>query len=559
MMTLLSPDEIWQDIIIDESNYDESITKEFDSDIANYKELYFNGRKTVTGQTRIFAVLALPKKVKNPSVILLCHDSKSSIDYEYIDFFINLGYAVFMCDTYGKSEGRKYTFYPNDIDYANKVNISDENRYGISTARECATFEWTLVNRYAFHFLKSIEEINSEKIVCVGIREGAITSWHLAYLEPELKACITLFYAGWNAYGDLENVKDDDVKSKIMAYIAGFEIQSYSQIAKVPMLFLTSSNDTNTFLDKEFDTMARVNGAITSLMQVSHNRVNKIGFDGTRNLKLWLKIYLEDEDIIVPSKPILSFDSYDNNLMAKCSFDNMELVKKVNVHFAEFGKTTPYSMCWFARSLHIGGNDYIGQIDANSTTGFLYCYANVEYKNGFTISTNLVELDLNKMDIKVRSNRDNLIYNGIMKYDTFTGIKGLERKRAADTFVSVRDIFVKEGADGILGISSKANLATFKLSNSKFMGKDDELLSMDIYSKQQQTIRVLVYTNFGNDNQEVYSAELLVQGGELWQNFKLKKNNFTTANNKSLEHWEGVALLMYSSKRDFVLNNLLWL
>ncbi|MEG2116907.1 MAG: hypothetical protein RRZ69_04440, partial [Clostridia bacterium] len=105
MSILMSPEEVWKDVEIESEDFDESVLKEYETDEAKYKEIYFNGKKTKAGITRIYAVIALPKSVQNPPVVLLCHDFNNSIDKSYIDYFIKMNFAVMMCDMYGHYEG----------------------------------------------------------------------------------------------------------------------------------------------------------------------------------------------------------------------------------------------------------------------------------------------------------------------------------------------------------------------------------------------------------------------------------------------------------------------
>ena len=72
-------------------------------------------KRTENGITRIYGLFAYPKRVKCP-VVLLCHDVNSSVDKEYVDFFLNLKYAVLMCDMFGEAEDRKYTYYPKELE-----------------------------------------------------------------------------------------------------------------------------------------------------------------------------------------------------------------------------------------------------------------------------------------------------------------------------------------------------------------------------------------------------------------------------------------------------------
>ncbi|MEG1806029.1 MAG: dienelactone hydrolase family protein, partial [Clostridia bacterium] len=282
MSILMSPEEVWKDVEIESEDFDESVLKEYETEDAKYREVYFNGKKTNAGITRIYAVIALPKSVQNPPVVLLCHDFNNSIDKSYIDYFIKMNFAVMMCDMYGHYEGRKYTFYPDDIKYAN-IDSAENHIFEVdNSARETLPFEWTMVNRYALKYLRTQKDVDYSKIACVGIGEGATVTWQLAYVEKELKACVALFYAGWGEYGKNYKFASDseitNLTSNRVAYIAGVSPQSYAPYVNVPMLYLTASNNQLGNLDRAFDTMARINGAVTSIIAITPNSINRIGY-----------------------------------------------------------------------------------------------------------------------------------------------------------------------------------------------------------------------------------------------------------------------------------------
>ena len=80
MAILMSPEEVWANITIECDNFDEKISKEYELEHGFYKEIFFNGMKTEMGITRVFSILAYPKKVQNAPVVLVCNDPQYGID-----------------------------------------------------------------------------------------------------------------------------------------------------------------------------------------------------------------------------------------------------------------------------------------------------------------------------------------------------------------------------------------------------------------------------------------------------------------------------------------------
>ena len=562
MAILMSPEEVWSNITIKSDNFAETISKEYELEHGFYKEIFFNGVKTSTGVTRIFSILAYPKKNEKAPVVLVCNDQKDGIDKSYIDYFLKMGFGVFICDTNGKSSNGKYTFYPDEIEYAN-LALADTHLYqSENDPRDTSAFQWTLVNRYGLAFLKTCNEVDGNNVACVGIRGGSTVAWHLSAVEPDLACAVTLFYAGWNEYG--KNYKYsvesgiENLNTERASYIAGIAPQSYAPYLKVPMLYLTASNDKLCNLDRAFDSMARINGAITSGVLVSPNMINKIGYKGTKDLRIWLNSHLGNLGRPFPEKPIIKLENFDGKLLCHCDIDTPQEVNNCKLYFSE-GTVIPSARSWQERELTLGGDAFVGTLDIGDSNETLFAFCNVEFKNGFTVSSNYLAIEPSELGITKKLVKENLIYNGFMEVDAFTAVTDLDKYDADSTFSSKPLVYMNEAHDGISGITSRLNLSTFKLNNKRFSGEVGDILVMDINSPLPQTLKVVVLCNIDEENEAIYTAELHAFGGDLWQNFRLELNDFKDDSKVSLTSWSFITMIMFKNDEPFVLNNLLWI
>ena len=562
MAILMSPEEVWANITIECDNFDEKISKEYELEHGFYKEIFFNGMKTEMGITRVFSILAYPKKVQNAPVVLVCNDPQYGIDRSYIDYFLRMGFGVFMCDTNGMSDDGKYTFYPDDIAYANLSQAGTRLFQVENDARDTSAFQWTLVHRYALAFLKTLSEVDGTNVACVGIRGGATVTWHLSAIEKELSCAVSLFYAGWNEYG--KNYKHSDengienITTERASFIAGIAPQSYAPYVNVPMLYLTSSNDKLCNLDRAFDSMARINGAITSGVMVTPNIINQIGYRGTVDLRIWLNSHLGHLGRPFPEKPIIKMENFDGRLLCRCHIDIPQEVACCKLYFAE-GTVIPSARSWQERELTLGGDAFIGTLDIGDSNETLFAFCNVEFKNGFTVSSNYLTIEPSELGITKELIKENLIYNGFMDLDSFTAVTDLDKIDAESTFSSKPLVYMKEASDGISGITSRNNLSTFKLHNKRFSGDVGDILVMDINSPSPQTIEVVMLCNVDEENEAIYTAKLSAFGGDLWQNFRLEVNDFKDSSKVSLTSWSSITMMMFKNDEPLVLNNLLWI
>lgn len=558
MAKIISPIELWKDVVI-ESETNESVLKEYEKNGIIYKEVYFNGQKKEQGVTRVYGILARPNNNDNCPCVLLCHDSNHTVDIEYIDYFAKQGFAVFMCDMYGEQEKSLYTFFPDDLVFANRKNNEDGFYQVGDEMTNTYVFQCILLQRYALNYLRQQREINVNKIGVIGIRDGSIIAWQLAHLEEYLACAVSLFYAGWREFGrnysdseSIENLSEDK-----MAYIACISPQSCAQFIKTPMLYLSSSNDVLGNLDRSFDTMARINGRVSSLTYISPNEINNLDYHATMNLKVWLNVYLKDKNLDYIDKPIITVENISNQLLAKCFVEEPAMVKKVTIYYAE-GNVMPAQRCYQKRELSLSGEGFVGIIEECTSDEMLFAFANVEYTNGYTITSNFLAVELDDLGLVKNLTKQSLIYNGLMGEDTFSGITQLEDMTVSGTFIEEPTVKMKEGASGIMGITSTLNLATFKLSHPAYQGENGQILMLDLCCEEPLTVEVVAYSNLGEDNSDKYVATLLTVGGPLWQNFKLQLNDFKNGVKASLDNWSEVSLLVFKCDGDFMLNNMIW-
>lgn len=562
MANIISPEELWHGVSLPEE-LDAEIRSKRESNGNVYCDVYFNGNKSGDGVTRIYGVLAYPKDREPLPVVMLIHDTDSSIDQSYINYFLSMNFAVFMCDMYGKADGRKYTYYPDGLNYANKEeNVPSSIRTVTDSPEKTMVFEWTYVQRCAIKLLRSTPEVNGNKIAAVGIRDGAEIVWQLSYLEPDLSCSVALFYAGWGELGRSyknDGNKQSEITNELASYVAALSPQSYAPIIKTPLLYVTASNSEVANLDRALDTMARINGEVQSLTYISPNTYDSIDVLGTRDMKLWLCEHLLDANIVLPDKPMLTLENFSNKLLAKCVLDDPLTVKSVTLYYAE-GSFIPARRCYLSRQLSLsGGGDYVGSVDISSSDSFIYAFVNVEFVTGYTITSNLVNVHLSDMGFKKELQREKLVYNGLMEEDVFNAVPSIADKSANGTFVDKKSLFVKEGAGGIEGISSALGLATFKLTSPKFKGIDDELLVFDVCTDDVMSIKIYAYCDLGSDVRDVHKATIATVGGPLWQNFKLQKSDFKDENNKPLSDWGDINLIYFEGDGEFIINNILWI
>ena len=119
MPNIITPVALW-------SSFDDTldvfpeILSAVDEDDIRLEKLYFQGRQTENGRVKIAAAYA--RSLSNPAAetVILLPDSKDTIDFGLIKYFVKQGYSVLMVDYRGIWDNCDfYTVYPECISYAN--------------------------------------------------------------------------------------------------------------------------------------------------------------------------------------------------------------------------------------------------------------------------------------------------------------------------------------------------------------------------------------------------------------------------------------------------------
>lgn len=539
MKDFLSPADLWSQFDIPENpEYQTLQTDEFGEYV--YEQILLSGHAYGDGTCKIFGVYAYAKNAaKAMPCVLLVHDFGGRVDFSYIDYFLHLGFSVFMPDYSGYREGERHTIFPPSRDHMNICNNSDAD-----INRDIKYSVWihdTLIFRYSLAFLRSRKEINSEKIGAVSLGLGSIIGFQLAFCEPTLALSVAFHYGGWRDFESISKELDFD-KAKYLLLVAP---QVYSQIAKVPIFLLGSTNARCGDSDKIFDTFARCNGSVSNFMYLSPNYISTVDHLATRNLRLLLNQYLASSHTEVPMPPHLEYSIEGDELFVTCEVPQEFAAKSVKLFFTQ-GENSCHTRAYkFINLVATSDGTFVGNLNL-STALSTTMIANVEFLNGFTITSN---------QCKVQPFGNVLKKHGVITLggrDSFFPLGTLNFPNANQFFREKSQVLSQPMAYGIVGVSAP-RIATFALADQT-LEKENKTLLIQIYSDLPQKIRLLL--SVGEAKEATFSTTIDLVGGEFWQKILLDPSNFIEAGLKPLGSFENCTLAFFTSDYDFYISNM---
>lgn len=540
-----------------------------DEDGVQTHHVTYDGHAVGDGAVRIYARFGRPSGTDKKPAILLLGDVGKAPDLEWMNYFIEKGYAVLMPDYSGKMStdetGVMRTIYPESLPYGNYEQARGlEDMAGLN-AEETSWFEWTYVALYSIAYLKSRADVGN--IGVVGVRLGGALAWQ-TMLSPDVKCGIPINAAGWHTFlnigkfGDstAHNLSDDKHR-----YIAAVEAQSYAPYVKCPVLMLCALRDSSFDCDRAYDTYSRIGNQEGNALVYSSKSGACIGPHALIDMNLFLEKNLKGREIYIPDTLNVRLEETEDGVQVFLECDKEGILEETGVYYAEADvKTKSTYREWRklfkteGRTVKNGKVSYTIQPFAGATAVFVYAYA--KYINGFRVMSKIVSKRLANPNPNAVKSR--MVFSG-KELDCF-GVATHEEYSIGEVFME-KDAIPKVtlGYGGIKGAYSMGGIKTYKISSPEYIPDDGALLEFDAYSAETQTLEVGIEVADMEADVERYVCKVEVRGGGKWKRNVLKAADFKS-------EYSGMALRNFSQgsalsfdcadeEKEFSITNILWL
>lgn len=534
-----------------------TVIREREREGVKLKEIYFSAREVGGKRPRGYGLLA--QNGPSCSLLVIIGDLAHGIEEDLMLSFARRGYSVLMFDYTGEEKGKaKYTFYPQEIEYANLAKAGKHLSCAEPDARATCYYEWTALSHFALSSALSLLPENV-KVGLLGVGRGANIVWMQASFDDRVSACCTVFSAGWDAYRNKHKYGDDGTLGELdeerERWLAAISAEAYAKFVEAPMLYVTGSNSALTGMDRAFDTMARLPHPETALCCVVPRIAEHIGEAGRKNIELFFDKFLKGKDIELPKRPQAAVSASDGKISMTVTCQK-EDIHGVEVYISE-GQLNPAARNWVGYKAEPEGEGFAARHEVTVSEGKLFAYANVRYKSGFTLSTKLLAADVRELGLQVPPfRRLPIIYDSDMGRDTFT-IFSPKAPSLREVMFSDFEIELKKGPGDILGVGCNIfRIATYKVGDRRFAAQGEESFKFDVYSPSEQELLVYAY-----DLQEghYHMCKVKLLGGGIWHPVEVNLQSLKSADGKSLKSWEGVSMIGFAAEAEFYLNNMLWI
>lgn len=558
MANILTPISLW-------SNFDDTLeissqkTGEIQLDGIIIENVIFDGRAVGSGGERIAIAASYAYSAQSPApeTVLILPDSKETINYDILEFFVKKGYSALMVDYRGEWEGCDFfTRYPEEISYANLKKCGRRKDFVDDSADKTSWYEWAGVGLYARKYI--YERTGSESIAVVGIRDGGEIAWKLG-VAGKFACIIPVCAAGWKAYNGISKYMSEDpvLDEERYRFIAGIDSQAYAPSVKCPVLMLCSTNDPRFDYDRAYDTFLRINPEFVKDSSISFSVKCDagIGTKGINDMFLVLDKYLKNRQVFIPKSPVVTVESdKEDNLIAKVTFDNLGIVADCKTYLAEDcidSASREWGECPEKSKSDTEYNFYLNIFEKTKT---IFVLSKVEYINGFTVWSKMA---VKKISGKFRNMqcKCRVLYTEKNGTDGFKVING--------NSCGVGEIFLQDNENapkivskrGVAGLTSSCGLATYRLGNQRFAANESSLLSVDLFCDKTSEVAMNITDN-STGEEYIYTVNIV---GGVWQTVIAECNLFKTAAGVPLASFSGDYKFMVTCPAEYAINNFMWL
>jgi hypothetical protein len=491
------------------------------------------------------------KKAKKHPVVILVADIGRPVDIARLKAWAEMGYIAVGCDYVGEIPDRmRFTLYPKSIEYANFLKSGRHLNFADDGAKQTCYYEWALLHRRALTFIETLPFADAQNVGIIGVRRGCNFLWQIISSDNRLKAAAMLFAS------DIDTEKNAEFSDERERWLSGVAPQAYVFFVQTPILFLSATNDHSCKMDELYGIMGRIPKDVEKRLSLSPRLNNAIADKQSKNLQVWFNNYLKERGVLY-KEPKIGYTVKNKKLFIDVSVDRSEFIKDVRVFYA-YDSADPRTRNWWEVSATAAArqkNMFVGRPNILEQNENIAVFANVQYRDGFLLTSNMLEIKQSKEEVEPNLMRGQIVYESSEGISTFF----CKNTKSGDEYYAFKNNPVKivSGPYGIKGVTClEGSLATYKLGDKVYLKKEDGIILFDIFSEHSQTINIALAADVAALSQKSFKTAVALVGGRNWQKVRLAASDFKF-NGKTLLNFFTVTLMYFETTKPIAVNNIL--
>lgn len=516
-------------------------------DTCNTFESFFDGDAVGAEHVRIYAKTCTPTAFSK-DVIIAINDFSQSLPRRIVEQYVEDGFCVVEFDYTGKSPKKsRYSIYPTEIQYANLAVAESHLTEASPSAKDTCVYVWTKVLRCVVSYALELcgEGTN---VYLLGIKNGCDLMWQAAGMDSRIKAVTAIINGGWKEFSSFqrycESAQDFVMTDERSRWLSACAPQSYTKFVKCPTLFIAASNNPSTSVDRIESSLRLIDNKYV-LCYICSGLSDSIDNGGVTLIRNWFSS--SKNNTRKRSMPTIKIvEGALDTALVTVTISDIDDISDITVNYS-YDEVYPTLRNWKIANVSFANPTLELPIASHH---FLFAYATLTFKNGSSLSSYPVCLDLRQHQSDASAKRLNhIIY---------------QRKMATlGWYVEGENCFggskplIKTGELDIGGISTDSgDLITYTISEGARYCEDTNILQFDCFSQSLENLTISL-TTFEKGQLVNYSATAPIQS-RGWTKLSFELQDFKSKELISLKTWQNVKKLSFKNPRGTIFNNLIW-
>ena len=554
-LKFMTPTEVWEGFNPTQAPLESSIiSSTIDGNFVCSKQ-FFTADTTPSGKLRAYCEVYFDKRwADDRAAILILPPVSVQNTRDFVRRLVAEGYVACLLDYAGTFQDENlHTTFPEEYAFASFPE-AEKNMLRIeSTARNTPWYVWSLITKRAITMLAEHKLVDQERIGILGISVGAQIALQVAGTDARTRALVAIngngyLWASGKPRFTSTNIPSDDEER---AFSTGVGAETYARFITCPTLLIALAESTYNDIDRVGDVLSGIKSHSKQL--IISNGIEQITSHEFDAMLIWLRNNFALGGA-TPITPTIEFASSDGELYVKTN--SQKAVSKRTL-FICYGEPNPYDRYWKqATELQkVGTHEYTAHIPVINDKELIVAYATFEYADGNIVSTPVIGVVPETLDVKPDDNPLD-VYSSRIIYDGSMGLGNFMAK-TQNLIINEDTLYQAEGPFEIKGITAKEGaIVLYRSAHEIEELTRSTTLHFDAYSPEERYLDV-VMTTFPGHKKYVATAHL--QGGNFWQKILLESADFKSDEGRMLPKFSDTKCFYIEDVKGVVFNNFLWI
>lgn len=495
------------------------------------------------GKVRVITrVVRAEDNGKNSPVVLLVGEYHRPPDADFVLSLANAGYTVAIPDISAVSKSER-TMFPPSLAYGEYAK-SGEHLYRITeTAKDTCQYLYAIIVKRTEVFIK--QNISDGKLILMGMGDAVEVAMQVAGSGGISDALACVNGSGYKEYIKRNRYGSSSEESLIMdeermCWLTGIASVAYAKNVKAPVFIAIGSNAHNSDVDR-LSNLCALLGTDHIHTAVSPRASDFMLPEAYESMLIWMRAVAESKANELPDVPDLKIEvKEDGKPHLEASCDPSSMIKRVTFYYA-IGSYNHEVRDWHELDgLCASYNEYIATVESYDDTSPLFAFAEVEYENGFTLTSLVEYAELKGLNVRPCEGTKNagivVVYRAGDEDNGFVA----DYDGAVLMDKNIKTVVTPKGMEGV--VSECGGLRTYHF----YAGENasaDKLIQIDFYAEEDINVRVSVIGDT-EDGARIYSASLTIGNTKgYFSDTKFALTDFKDDALRSPSKWSDIRVL----------------